>query len=109
MRKAPSAKKHPKPGGPLPFPARTGTGQKGLLQKVNTIFLTGKECSFKCLMCQPWKDAIPGPTPKGAIARQIDYATTRLPNADIIKLYNNSNFFDPKAVPPEDHQQIATA
>ncbi len=80
---------------------------KGLLQKVNTIFLTGKECSFKCLMCDLWKNTLPGPTPKGAIVRQIDYATTRLPKAEIIKLYNNGNFFDPKAIPPSDHEAIA--
>lgn len=80
---------------------------KGLLQKVNTIFLTGKECSFKCLMCDLWKNTLPGPTPKGAIVSQIDYATSRLPKAEIIKLYNNGNFFDPKAIPPTDHEQIA--
>jgi archaeosine synthase beta-subunit len=79
----------------------------GAIQKVNTIFLTGKECSFKCLMCDLWKNTLPGPTPKGAIVKQIDYATTRLPKADTIKLYNNGNFFDPKAIPPEDHAQIA--
>lgn len=79
---------------------------KGVLQKINTIFLTGKECSFKCLMCDLWKNTLPGPTPKGAIAKQIDHALDRLPEADIIKLYNNGNFFDPKAIPPEDHEQI---
>jgi radical SAM enzyme (TIGR01210 family) len=78
----------------------------GALQKVNTIFLTGKECSFKCLMCDLWKNTLPAPTPKGAIIKQIDYATTRLPKAEIIKLYNNGNFFDPKAIPPSDHPQI---
>jgi archaeosine synthase beta-subunit len=79
----------------------------GVLQKVNTIFLTSKECSFKCTMCDLWKNTLPTPTPKGAIVKQIDYATTRLPKADIIKLYNNGNFFDPKAIPPSDHEAIA--
>jgi archaeosine synthase beta-subunit len=79
----------------------------GALKKVNTIFLTGKECSFKCTMCDLWKNTLPGPTPKGAIVKQIDYALERLAKAEIIKLYNNGNFFDPKAVPTEDHEQIA--
>lgn len=70
---------------------------------VNTIFLTGKECSFKCLMCDLWKNTLPGPTPPGAIVRQLDHALSRLPPAATIKVYNNGNFFDPKAVPPEDH------
>ncbi len=79
---------------------------KGVLQKINTIFLTGKECSFKCLMCDLWKNTLPGPTPIGAIVKQIDHALNRLPEADTIKLYNNGNFFDPKAIPLEDHTQI---
>ena len=78
----------------------------GGLETVNTIFLTGTECSFKCLMCDLWKNTLTGPTPPGAIVRQIDYALGRLPAADTIKLYNNGNFFDPKAVPPADHAAI---
>jgi archaeosine synthase beta-subunit len=91
---------------PYHFLHETEPDTKGVLQKVNTIFLTAKECSFKCTMCDLWKNTLAGPTPKGAIFRQIDYATTRLPEAEIIKLYNNGNFFDPKAIPPSDHQQI---
>jgi len=78
----------------------------GVLQRVNTIFLTGKECSFKCLMCDLWKNTLTGPTPTGAILKQINYALERLPHADVVKLYNNGNFFDPKAVPVADHKGI---
>ena len=78
----------------------------GFLQRVNTIFLTGKECSFKCLMCDLWKNTLTGPTPQGAILKQINYALDRLPEADVIKLYNNGNFFDPKAVPVADYPGI---
>lgn len=76
------------------------------LETVNTLFLTGKECAFKCLMCDLWKNTLEGPTPPGAIVRQIDYALARLPAADSIKLYNSSNFFDPKAVPVADYPAI---
>ena len=76
------------------------------LETVNTIFLTGKECSFKCLMCDLWKNTLTEPTPPGAIVRQLDYALARLPAARSIKLYNNGNFFDPRAVPLSDHAAI---
>lgn len=80
--------------------------QEGKLQRVNTIFLTSKECSFKCLMCDLWKNTLSGPTPPGAVLRQLDYALERLPESDVIKLYNNGNFFDPKAIPPSDYPGI---
>ena len=80
--------------------------ENGILRKVNTIFLTGKECAFKCLMCDLWKNTLTSATPPGAILKQIDYALKRLPSADIIKLYNSSNFFDPKAVPLSDYPGI---
>lgn len=82
-------------------------GLDGNLQSVNTLFLTGKECAFTCLMCDLWKNTLDAPTSPGAIVRQIDYALARLPTADAIKLYNSSNFFDPKAVPVVDYPVIA--
>lgn len=80
--------------------------QQGNLQELNTIFLTSKECSFRCLMCDLWKNTLNGPTPPGAILKQIDYALARMPEADVIKLYNNGNFFDQNAVPPSDYPGI---
>jgi radical SAM enzyme (TIGR01210 family) len=78
----------------------------GNLQRINTIFLSSKECSFKCLMCDLWKNTLKGTTPQGSILKQIDYALERLPEADVIKLYNNGNFFDTKAIPPSDYPGI---
>lgn len=80
--------------------------ENGNIQQVNTIFLTGKECRFKCVMCDLWKNTVTYPTPPGAILKQIDYALSRLPAADIIKLYNSSNFFDVQAVPLADYPGI---
>ncbi len=81
-------------------------GLDGIMQDVNTIFLTGKECAFKCLMCDLWKNTLDYATPVGAIVQQIEFALARLPKATTIKLYNSSNFFDAKAVPPGDHTAI---
>jgi radical SAM enzyme (TIGR01210 family) len=92
---------------PYHFLQETEPDANGRLQKVNTIFLTGKECAFKCLMCDLWKNTLDKPTQPGAIRKQLDYAFERLPEAKVIKLYNSSNFFDPKAVPAADRPAIA--
>lgn len=80
---------------------------EGKVREVNTIFLTNRECPFKCLMCDLWKHTLDEPTPRGAIPEQINYALQQLPNASVIKLYNNGNFFDTRAIPPEDYKTIA--
>jgi radical SAM enzyme (TIGR01210 family) len=97
---------HVNPDIPYHFLHEREIDENGILRKVNTIFLTGKECSFKCLMCDLWKNTLTYPTPPGAILKQIDYALERLPQADIIKLYNSSNFFDTKAIPLSDYPGI---
>lgn len=81
--------------------------QKDLsIQEVNTIFLTNRECPFKCVMCDLWRHTLDKPTPKGAIPKQIEYALERLPKADVVKLYNSGNFFDGKAIPRSDYERI---
>jgi len=72
-----------------------------------TIFLTNRECRFRCLMCDLWQNTLDERVPSGAIAAQIRYALERLPAARAIKLYNAGSFFDPQAIPPEDDVQIA--
>ncbi len=74
-----------------------------------TIFLAGSECPFTCVFCDLWRFTLDEPTPPGAILSQIRQA---LQQADFghdgtLKLYNASNFFDAKAVPPEDDAEIA--
>lgn len=79
----------------------------GTLKSVNTIFLTNKECPFKCVMCDLWRHTLDEPTPIGAIPRQIEYALERLPKSSVIKLYNSGNFFDGQAIPVSDYEAIA--
>ncbi len=79
----------------------------GKLKKVNTIFLTNRECPFKCVMCDLWRHTLDEPTPMGAIPAQIKFALDRLPKADVVKLYNSGNFFDGKAIPRYDYKSIA--
>lgn len=79
----------------------------GCVEDVATLFLTNRECPFRCLMCDLWQHTTDQTVPVGAIPAQIDYALARLPKAQHIKLYNSGNFFDRKAIPPEDHAAIA--
>lgn len=81
--------------------------KSGEVQNVNTIFLTNRECPFKCVMCDLWRHTLDKPTPKGAIPHQIEYALNRLPDAKLIKLYNSGNFFDGKAIPRSDYREIS--
>src|SRR5262249_13142066 len=70
---------------------------------VATLFLTNRECPWRCLMCDLWRNTLTETVPPGAIPAQIDYALARLPPARQIKLYNSGSFFDPRAIPLEVH------
>ena len=79
------------------------------IERVLTVFLTGAECPFTCSFCDLWQWTIDGPTPPGALTRQLESVLQTLlgPRPDRLKLYNASNFFDRRAVPPEDRVGIA--
>ena len=72
-----------------------------------TLFLTNRECPYRCLMCDLWKNTLDSRVPIGAIPAQIAWALERLPAARQIKLYNAGSFFDNQAIPPEDDAEIA--
>jgi len=74
---------------------------------VATIFLTNRECPWRCVMCDLWKNTLTQSAPAGAIPQQIEHALTRLPPARHIKLYNSGSFFDERAIPKEDYAAIA--
>ena len=78
----------------------------GLVESVATIFLTNRECSLRCVMCDLWKNTLDGTVPIGGIPAQLDFALSRLPQTKHAKLYNSGNFFDPRSVPPEDWSAI---
>lgn len=85
-------------------------GSEGSIESSMTVFLTGSECPFACVYCDLWQHTLEGPTPRGAIPRQLELAVESLrgmPPPDTIKLYNASNFFESRAVPPEDLEVIA--
>jgi radical SAM enzyme (TIGR01210 family) len=85
----------------------------GALASVVTAFLTGRECPWRCVMCDLWRYTIDEDTPEGAIPAQLDQVKAELdarpdwPSSSVIKLYNAGSFFDPRAVPPSDFDAIA--
>lgn len=81
--------------------------RSGKIEEVITLFLTNRECSFTCLMCDLWKNTTDRPVPEGAIPEQITWALEQLPPARHLKLYNSASFFDPGAIPPADYEKIA--
>ena len=81
--------------------------ESGMLVAVATLLLTNRECPWRCLMCDLWKHTLRETVPLGAIPAQIDYALNQLHPARQVKLYNSGSFFDPRAIPPDDHPTIA--
>jgi len=82
--------------------------ESGRIVQSATILLTNKECPWRCLMCDLWKNTTIETVPRGAIARQIEFALEQLGGRpEQIKLYNSGSFFDPAAIPPADYAEIA--
>lgn len=81
----------------------------GATERALTIFLAGAECPFTCSFCDLWRYTIDGPTPPGALPKQIADTLASIDVAPVhrIKLYNASNFFDRRAVPVADWPRIA--
>ena len=81
----------------------------GARERALTVFLAGAECPFTCAFCDLWRWTIDGPTPEGALPAQLEAVFGALDGAwpERLKLYNASNFFDRRAVPPGDLPRIA--
>lgn len=72
------------------------------------LLLTNKECPWRCLMCDLWLHTLDGPTPPGAVGRQLDYTLAKVElRPEQVKLYNSGSFFDVAAIPPQDYGGIA--
>ena len=83
----------------------------GRIARAATVFLTGRECPWRCAMCDLWQYTIAGDTPPGAIPTQVAAARDELRGRHEIitqvKLYNAGSFFDPRALPEEDYDGVA--
>jgi archaeosine synthase beta-subunit len=85
----------------------------GLVAPIATVFLTGRECPWRCAMCDLWQHTTEEDTPRGAIAAQVAAAAevlrSRRNPVSRMKLYNAGSFFDPRAVPDDDYNGVAAA
>ena len=52
--------------------------ESGEIVSTATIFLTNRECPWRCVMCDLWKNTLTETVPVGAIPAQIDYALSEL-------------------------------
>jgi len=82
-------------------------GPDGTPWTCSTLFLSNRECPFRCLMCDLWQDTLADSVRPGDIPGQIDSALSALPTARAVKLYNAGSFFDPGAIPEADYPAIA--
>src|SRR5437773_8886600 len=66
------------PRRPHAFLVEEERAESGEIVSVATIFLTNRECPWRCLMCDLWKNTLTETVPAGAIPAQIDYALAEL-------------------------------
>jgi len=97
----------PDPSRPYAFFVEDERSATGEIVPTATIFLTNRECPWRCLMCDLWKNTLTETVQPGEIPAQIDYALEKLPPSRQIKVYNSGSFFDPHAIPTQDYRQIA--
>jgi len=99
------------PWTPLGTTIEDELGPDGRLLPALTVFLAGSECPFTCVFCDLWRHTLEGPTPEGALPAQLRQAlesdAVRGARPPHVKLYNASNFFEPRAVPPSDLPALA--
>lgn len=92
---------------PYAFFVEEECGADGHAERVATIFLTNRECPFRCTMCDLWKNTLTEQAPLGAIAEQVEFALNRMESVRTVKLYNSGSFFDPRAIPRGEFEAIA--
>ena len=80
---------------------------QGVIEDVATVFITNRECPFRCVMCDLWQNTTTERVPDGAVSEQIEWVLARLSTAQHIKLYNAGNFFDGQAIPRGEWPRIA--
>jgi len=78
-----------------------------VVEDVAAIFLTNKECPFRCVFCDLWQKTLPDRVADGLVAGQVEWALKNLPETSHVKLYNAGSFFDPEAIPSADLPRIA--
>src|SRR5512146_2612952 len=63
---------------PYAFFVEDECGPNEQIEPVATIFLSNRECPFRCTMCDLWRNTLTETVPLGAIPDQIDFAMKQL-------------------------------
>jgi archaeosine synthase beta-subunit len=92
---------------PSAFEVEDELARSGSVDPTGTVFITNRECPFTCLMCDLWQYTTDESVPLGAVDAQVEHALALMPDIRHVKLYNAGNFFDDKAITPEDRAAIA--
>jgi radical SAM enzyme (TIGR01210 family) len=95
------------PSRPYAFFEEEECSASGTPEPISTILLTNRECPWRCVMCDLWRNTLTESPAPGLIPQQIEYALSQMSAAPTIKLYNSGSFFDRAAIPFSDHAAIA--
>jgi len=79
----------------------------GRVENVAAVFVTNRECPFRCVFCDLWKHTTRQRAADAPASEQLGWALEKLPHAPHVKLYNSGSFFDPQAIPRSDWPRIA--
>ena len=71
------------PRRPYAFLVEEERAESGESVSVATIFLTNRECPWRCVMCDLWRNTLTKSVPVGAIPAQIDFALEQLTAAKL--------------------------
>lgn len=76
-----------------------------------TVFLTNRECPWRCVFCDLWKHTLERRVGPGDLAAQWEVASgdeaVREARPRWVKLYNAGSFFDPGAIPGGEWASLA--
>lgn len=101
---------------PVGFSLETERGPDGEIWESVVVLIKNRECPWRCLMCDLWKETTKEPLSPGQVIAQIRHALCQLRITEKmrgssrkwqIKLYNGGSFFDRGAIPVADYPTIA--
>jgi len=95
------------PAKPYAYFVERECARTGAVEDVAAVFLTNRECPFRCVFCDLWQKTLPSRVADGLVAGQVEWALANLPETPHVKLYNAGSFFDAEAIPSVDLPRIA--
>ena len=100
------------PRRPTGWFAETEPDGQGGSTDLLTVLLANRECPWRCVFCDLWRETLETSLRPGDAPAQLDVALSDgrgagSPPVRELKLYNAGSYFDARAIPPEDDPAIA--